>query len=76
MITADRQSRYRKRLKEKQAEQQADFREMSSELQNATAKIRKLEYLLNLKEAEDQDSEQLKVDFQKLKAENRELRKA
>ena len=75
LTNAEKQRNYRDRLEEKQKKRAREAMTISTELLNALAKIRQLEYLVNLRQREDGDHEQLKEDFQRLKAENRRLRK-
>jgi hypothetical protein len=72
---AEKQRAYRERLEERQRERARQSMDVSTQLLNALAKIRQLEYLLSVKETEESDTEQLKVDSQVLKEENRRLKK-
>ncbi len=75
MTDAEKQRSYRERLEERLKRQAIQSMDIATQLMNAYAKIRQLEFLLNLKETEESDTEQLKVDFQVLKEENRRLKK-
>ena len=75
MTNAEKQKRYRQKLAEGRRIEVTRTMEITTEQLNARFRIRQLEYLEKVDDQEDEDIEQLKLDFQKLKEENRKLKR-
>ena len=72
MTNAEKQKNYRQRVEEKRKRQAINSMEVCTELLNAKAKIRQLEYLTTL--TEDDEYEKLKKENERLKKENIQLK--